>query len=266
MAPVSCCPGGFSAHILQKDSTASGVGISLPTKQGGYELALKGPLKTRFRFHEVDITHFKLGGGEIEYQSNDVSLVNQFVDLPGDVLADKRFDLVILGATVLYTTTSDNRCDIDRLLISQLIIGLQFVRSGGTLMVLLTHLERIMTAKVLYMLETISTQLSTWKPRRMHSKKPTFYAVAKGVGRGRPQTESLDEMLGQLKKLWYRLTLFGRRNLSLSDLDFVISTEDIRQGKNGFLDRLVTQGKQVWEVELRGLRDAMEHERGQGNV
>jgi hypothetical protein len=56
---------------------------------------------------------------------------------------------------------------------------------GGTVIIKLGQPEHHLTARVLWMLDMLSSRLVTYKPRTMHASKNMFYAVAFGVGKGR---------------------------------------------------------------------------------
>lgn len=96
------------------------------------------------------------------------------------------------------------------------------------------------TAQILYMLDILSSSLTTVKPQKMWAKRSSFYAVAKGVGLGR-QGDSLSdsEILFELKRVWHDMTFGG--------------DEDLRQGRDGILDRLVTWGKEVNQCQIDAL-------------
>lgn len=201
--------------------------------------------------HWADLARYWLGPeGEPRSQEG----AGEFSELPPSI-TDKAFDFVILGASVIYSDTSDNRSDIDRLLMAQLIIGLLATCQGGTIIVKLAHVERVMTAKVLYLLHILSTKLWAIKPMRQHSKQPTFYAVAQGVGNGK-QGGRVAEVVAELRKLWCCLTFEGELFMP-AQLDFVITTKDLREGKDGFLDRMVKISDAVCKVQAMGLQNTL---------
>jgi hypothetical protein len=177
--------------------------------------------------------------------------------LPFD--STKRFDVVLLDGHQLRRQPSARPGDWDRLLVSQIIIGLQAVKKGGTLVIKLADAEQVNTAKLLHMFDILSASLDTFKPRYMHATHGTFYAVMKGVGEGRGATR-LPGLVDSFKELWVDLTIGGAdgagRVLNEEDLDFIISTMEMRQAKN--LDRLIDMSRRVWEVQARalaGMRD-----------
>jgi hypothetical protein len=171
----------------------------------------------------------------------------------------KRFDVVLLDGHQLRKHPSARPGDWDRLLVSQIIIGLQAAKQGATLVIKLADAEQVDTAKLLHMLDILSASLETFKPRYMHGTRGTFYAVAKGVGEGRGAARLLS-LVDAFKELWVDLTIGGAdgagRALGEEDLHFIIGTAEVREAKH--LDRLVELGRQVWAVQARalaGLRD-----------
>lgn len=225
-------------------------------EQGGHPSHLEPHLSDRFETFWADLTNYHLwvcGGPEGDLRHSG------FVELPECVrLGRGLFDLVVLGGNHLRTNTSAASWDVDRLLISQLIIGLESVRLGGTIIMKLTHIERVSTAQILFMLDVLSSNVSTVKPRSQHVKRATFYAVAKGFG-SEEQEGSLKQVILELKKLWYELTFGGEggqgRFLGLTDLDFLITTEELRGGRDGYLNQLVTLSRNVCQVQIDGLND-----------
>ncbi|KAF7337909.1 hypothetical protein MVEN_02014100 [Mycena venus] len=215
---LGCYPGGFTSYILSKNSSAQGLGISSEIENGGHRFLL-----------------------EDRHRSS------------------KRFDIVLLDGHQLRRQPSARPGDWDRLLVSQIIIGLQAIKKGGTLVIKLADAEQINTAKLLHMFDVLSTSLETFKPRYMHANRGTFYVIVKGMGEGRGATR-LSTLVNSFKELWVDLTIGGAdgagRVLNDEDLDFIVSTMEVRQAKN--LDRLIDLSRRVWEVQARalaGLRD-----------
>jgi hypothetical protein len=140
------------------------------------------------------------------------------------------------------------------LLISQLIICLEAISMSGTIIMKLSKPERVVTAKLLYMLDVLSLSLATWKPVFIHATRPTFYVVAKGVGYGR-QGYQLPYLLHGLRVLWMELTYGGvtgtGRGMVPKDLDFIVNKRGL---KTFFGDRLQQLGQHVWFVQEESLR------------
>ena len=241
-----CCPGGFSSYILGKNLNSTGTGISLGVESGGHAFLLEEHLRPRLELKLADVTYYQLGLTTI----NDPRL-QPFPFHP----ESKTFDLVLLDGHPLRTSTSPTAWMGDRLLISQLIICLQAISMSGTIVMKLSKPERVVTAKLLYMLDILSLSLaSSWKPVFIHATRPTFYVVAKGVGYGR-QGCRLPSLLFGLKALWMELTYGGAkatgRAMNSKDLDFIVSKREL---KMSFRNRLQQLGQHVWLVQGESLK------------
>ncbi|TFK49425.1 hypothetical protein OE88DRAFT_1646448 [Heliocybe sulcata] len=244
---LGCCPGGFASYILQRNRLATGVGVSLPVERGGHKFGLQERLRSRFQIHFADITSFQ-------------QLSPFFIDHPRlspapPQMRPASFDLVLLDGHQLRTDTSDYAApwDMDRLLISQLILALQSVRTGGSIVFTLAHPERILTAKILYLLHVLSGDVIAIKPRTMHMTRGIFYAVALGVGKG-AKGRQMPEMIRGLQDIWAATTFGGEegkgRFIEGSELDFIIATEEL---ETSHLDWLISVGQPIWDVQAQWL-------------
>jgi hypothetical protein len=241
---MSCCPGGFSSYILSKNPNAYGVGLSLPESSGGHSFLLEEDLQPRLDLHLADVTTYQLG----PYHHPNLR------SLPPSLMIFT-FDLVLLDGHPLRIAEPDGLAPLnnvsDRLLISQLIIGLQSVSPFGTIVIKLSKPERPLTAKILYILDSISCELLTWKPVCMHATRPTFYAVAKGI-RYTPRHAMI---VHALRDLWVRLTFGGLhgttlpRRMTHQDLNSIVSPEEMVVYK----PRLVQLSQHLWDVQRQSL-------------
>jgi len=244
---VGCCPGGFSSYILNKNINSMGTGISLDVESGGHSFLLEEHLRPRLELKLADATYYQLGLFAI-----DDPRLQPFPFHPDS----RKFDMVLLDGHPLRTSTSSSsqKLNGDRLLISQLIICFQAISRSGTIIMKLSKPERVITAKLLYMLDVLSLSLTSWKPVFIHATRPTFYVVAKGVGYGR-QGSRLSEILYGLKALWMQLTYGGvhgsGRTLDVDDLDFIVSKSGLERT---FGNRLQQLGHHVWLVQEESLR------------
>ncbi|KAK7019487.1 hypothetical protein R3P38DRAFT_2973445 [Favolaschia claudopus] len=250
---LGCCPGGFTSYILSKNLDAQGLGISSEIENGGHRFLLEDRHRSRFKVHYADLSFYRLGPLPVSVSAPETT-AKSLSPLPFD--PSKRFDVVLLDGHQLHRQPPPGNWD--RLLVSQIIIGLQAAKKGGTLIIKLADAEHVNTAKLLYMFDIISASLETFKPRYMHATWSTFYAVVKGVGEGRGAAR-LPALVESFKELWVDLTLgfagaeSAGRVLVDEDLDFVVSTAEIREAKN--LDRLVDLNRRIWEIQAGALAD-----------
>jgi len=240
---LGCCPGGFSSYILAKNRTAKGLGISLDVADGGHRYLLEAYLRPRHDLHYTNLTLYQLGPTRI--------MREDLKDIPSDI-GNRTFDLALLDGHQLRTQQSAMPWDRHRLGISQMILALQAVKKGGTIIVKLSRPEYHYTARILYLLDHLSERLSAYKPRSIHASRGTFYAIAQGIG-GRAGMEKFSAILESFQSLWVELTYGGEgsgRFLADEDLDFIISVDDLIKT---YLDRLIELGRDAWEVQAEVL-------------
>jgi hypothetical protein len=171
--------------------------------------------------------------------------------LPFEV-RERKFDIVLLDGHFLRTQLGTQPWEGHRLIVSQLVIALQAVKRGGTIVMKLSVPERVITAKLLYMLDVLSLGLTAYKPRTIHSNRGTFYAIATGFGLG-IQGDWVESILHEFQQLWVEVS-FGDegsgRFLTSEDLDFIITVDEI---KTQYLTRLTELGRDPWRCQAEAL-------------
>ncbi|EIW83685.1 hypothetical protein CONPUDRAFT_49795, partial [Coniophora puteana RWD-64-598 SS2] len=249
---LGCCPGAFTTYVLKNNYRARGVGVSLPPENGGHLSGIRENYMKRFQLIYANVTFYQLGPSPI---ADDRRL--QDLPIPLQCLGDDdgvRYSLVLLDCHHLRKQVDYVNWDYYRIVVSQLILGLSAARDGGTIVMKLSNPQRDIPAKILYLLSTLSTRLVLHKPARMHANRGTFYAVAKGVGRG-AEGSRLGEIVGELRSLWVELTYGGTegtgRWMTSEDLNFIIKSEDL---VDVFADRLIKLARSVWATQLEGLK------------
>lgn len=164
--------------------------------------------------------------------------------LPFDSTAAS-FDLVILDGHCLHSRAFNKQMP-SMLLVTQLIIALQSVADGGTLFVKLSKPTRDATARVLWLLDTVSSKLETIKPRTIHGHRGTFYAVAKGIRKDR----NLAIFLGKLRQFQQIMIDNPEKDVN-NGWDQVIPLWIL---KETYIPRLIELATPVWEVQIEFLR------------
>ncbi len=139
-------PGGFSQFLIDLHPNAEVCGISLPPSSGGHEmlLNLEDP---RVKVQLLDITML---ASEMQISEKDTLKIPLEHPDAGNFRTDRpylseTFDLVICDGQVLRTHERleyRERVEAGRLFVSQLVIGLSRIRTGGAMVVLLHKLER----------------------------------------------------------------------------------------------------------------------------
>nr|VWO98130.1 Uncharacterized protein [Ganoderma boninense] len=255
---VACSPGGFSSYVLGKNKRARGIGISLPESKGGHAFLLEHEYMSRYEFIEKDILEYDLEPLDV---GGTFDTARKF---PGKLLG--RFPLVFMDGHALRTYQHPRLTELAQdewraahgsyrssLLIAQLIIGLESVTPGGTIITRLSHVECFPSAVILYLLDQLSEKLVLHKPRAMHMSRGTCYVVAKGVG-GVRCAKARRLYLAGLRKLLLELRHDGPdghgRMLAPGDLDFIATTDTIL---DEYLDRLIKLARGVWATQVEGL-------------
>lgn len=194
------------------------------------------------------MTYYQLGPSNLDRK--------RLQTIPFDIRA-RTFDLALLDGHNLRTQVHELPWDGIRLSLSQIILALQSVKQGGTIVIKLSRPENVYTVRILYMLDKLCSDLSTCKPRTMHSDRGSFYAVAKGLGLGEEGGRLLN-FLNTFQCLWLEATFGGEegrgRPITENDLDFIVKLEDLR---NHYLDRLIQLSRMVWRIQAVGIRNLL---------
>lgn len=173
-------PGGYTTSALKYNPTAKATDITLPPDNGGHEVLLNSSRSTVFY---LDITMFakEFGVGEVPSthpEHDSFSLERPFIN--------QEFDLVICDGQVLRThERAEYRepTEATRLTCSQLILTLQCIRYGGTIIILLHKIEALNTLELLYLFSQFSG-IEVFKPLKKHAMRKTFYLIAKNFQPG----------------------------------------------------------------------------------
>lgn len=213
-------------------------------EQGGHEFSLEYYHRKRYNLLSADLTYFELGS----FPKDSTRLQ----PLPS-YIASESFDVILLDGHQLRTQTSSMPWDRDRLLISQLIIALQSIKKGGTIVIKLPLPHRHSAARVLVLLRMLSSELVGWKPVAMHANRGQFYAVAKGIGNGE-MGSNVQQYIDGLGSLWSALTFGGEgeagRPMVPEDLDFIVSMDEVM---DHHLEWLKEYGDPFWRVQADAL-------------
>lgn len=125
-------------------------------------------------------------------------------------LINQRFDFVICDGQVLRTHMRPEyreRTEASRLTSAQLILALQRIRDGGTLVILWHKIESLDTMELLYIFSQFS-DIEVFKPLRKHAIRSTFDLIAKNV---QPSVESANVAVIAWKKAWWNATFGGQQ-------------------------------------------------------
>ncbi|KAG8707983.1 hypothetical protein FRC09_001514 [Ceratobasidium sp. 395] len=232
---------------MQTCPNATGIGISLPYEQGGHGLAISSELLSRIQVHISDLAQFDLAPVIPKPNS---TLASALATIP---FRPHTFDLVVCDGHHLRLNpdNADRPWNWNRLLVSQLLLGLRAVSSGGTLFLKLSHPEKPMGARILLALCRIAHPVRTIKPT-MHATRGTLYVIAQHI---RLDTEEYHALERALEKLWYTMSFEGEngygREISSEEEDTITSWEDVMstEGQNN----VVRLSAKVWHIQRNAL-------------
>jgi len=246
-----CASGGFTAYVLSANPAARGVGVTLPTEEGGHPWMLSSDIDNRFQLIWHNLLSYDLGPA------------SRRTLLGHDPFPffSRTFNLILLDGHRLRTqveTEFARGSEHERLLLGQFQIGLRCVMDGGTIVMKLSKVEDELTARVLVMLDKIANELYVHKPTSTHRNRASCYAIAKGVR----CNETLNGYVAALQELWYEMTYGGRegRGTSIPQeqmLEGLVPFDELTEETN--LDRLTALGTGAWKIQLDALR--MQHQK-----
>ncbi|KAK4101566.1 hypothetical protein N658DRAFT_48164 [Parathielavia hyrcaniae] len=205
-------PGGFSLAALSRNPAALLRGISLPPSQGGHEMLLRKrwsetdpDAQIYVSFRDITLLADELGTPASSIPSSHPDAASFSSDRP---FIEHEFDLVICDGQVLRTHERAEYRETNeatRLLTAQLVLALQRIRPGGTMVMLLHKADAWQNVLLMHTLTALASTVQLFKPLAGHRLRSSFYLVAKGV---RPDCDAAAEAVRQWKAKW-SLATFG---------------------------------------------------------
>ncbi|RYP26611.1 hypothetical protein DL767_007958 [Monosporascus sp. MG133] len=253
---MCAAPGGFLQTALEQNPEARAVAFSLPVSEGGHKLLLQPENNPNVTLKFMDITMLAADMGMPSIPTDHPDAGN-FVLLRQFDSSDKQealFDLVFCDGHVLRThprATYRETREVRRLKSTQLALGLEHLRPGGTMVVLLHKLEEWDTLSLLYCFSRFAT-VRTFKPRTGHATRSSFYMVATDIRSRGPEAQAA---IARWKALW-RIATFGSDEeyvAALHENDDDPRVEDVLEE---FGTGLVRLGRVVWDIQAKALEKA----------
>ncbi|KAG9119328.1 hypothetical protein FRC07_005690 [Ceratobasidium sp. 392] len=244
---IGCYPGGYSTYVMRMCPQATGMGISLSVEEGGYGVAIPPDLLPRIDLVTHDVMVYNLA-------PHLAKLSAPLSPLPFD---PHTFDFIICDAQYLRHNLDNIRrpWNWNRLLVSQILLGLRAVSMGGTMFIKLSHIERPFTARILLALCRVSNHVRTIKSKVVNASRGSFYALAQGV-----QTSSREykELVSGLERLWYILNFEGQgcgREITWAEQDHVTPWTEVMSPRG--IICIVRLGTRIWQTQKEGLKDML---------
>lgn len=240
-------PGGYTASALKYNPAAQAIGITLSPDKGGHSVLLKSPRSTVI-YHDITMYAKEFGIDEVPEAHPEKSSFN--LERP---LADQKFDLIFCDGQVLRTHERQahrEQTEANRLTSSQLILSLQHIRHGGTLIMLLHKIEALDTIELLYSFSKFS-QIDVFKPVRKHAIRSTFYLIAREV---QPGAESAVSAVTMWKRAWWNATFGGKEGTGARRLEF--DATYVHKIIDSFGIRFIQLARPVWQIQADALHRA----------
>ncbi|KAF8429042.1 hypothetical protein EV426DRAFT_206655 [Tirmania nivea] len=272
--PVRCldtsmAPGGFAQYFLSQNPRATVDGLSLPVESGGHSMLLQDANKTlgvRPRPQDKDVNiawtdvtlHplFLPQGKEYPEEFPDKPAfdgnqpLHPHLQSPPNKPSDRVYDIIISDGAYLriHAHAQLRHWEAGRLLVSQLILGLSFIKPGGSVLILLHHLENWNTFATVYNFSRIAN-IRLYKPEWAHAIRSSFYLIATKV---QPELDVCKAWVEELKRAWYAMTFGGEEGLG----GLVEAGEGLNVDKmlDEWGEEFVVLGENVWKRQRDALK------------
>ena len=256
-------PGDYTASVCKYSSQAHVSAITLPEGQGGYHVFVRHGSGTRVELMQADITMFAAEFGVTEIlPGSQLDAANFSFERP----FLKPFDLIFCDGHVARTQellSHSRATEASRLTCSQLIIAMQRIKSGGTLILLLHGADLYHNVKLIRFFDKIS-RLQLFKPVKGHAKKSSFYLVAKDM---QPGPKVAQTAVFKWKQIWKDAT-FPSTAAPTSDgshaqdeaeilLKQAEREKDSKELIGSFGERLIKLAEPLWETQKNALQALM---------
>ncbi|PKX90603.1 uncharacterized protein P174DRAFT_266753 [Aspergillus novofumigatus IBT 16806] len=246
---ICLAPGGYSATVLKYNPYAKVCGLSLPIDEGGHDVLLprwQTDHRVNIRFTDITMLAAEIGFPDLPLQ--DHPQASQFSnDSPFD---SRTFDIVFCDGQVLHThvRANDSKNEAFRLTSAQIIIALQKVKPGGTMVMLLHQAYSPHTIRLLESFNQFS-QISLFKPKVSHAHRTSFYLVAKYV---ESKSGAACQLLHHMRGVWSSHTVqqFG---VDLPEPYTGTMQRTLQELMESFGEKLVSLAEPLWELQIKAM-------------
>lgn len=248
---ICMAPGGYSSTVLKYNPCAKVCGLSLPIDQGGHDVLLPGWQKDKrvtIKFIDITMLAAEIGFPDLILQNHPQA--SKFSnDLP---FRGQTFDIVFCDGQVLHTHARAQgvKDEAPRLSSAQIIIALQRIKQGGTMVMLLHQAYGPHTVRLLEAFSHFS-QISLFKPTVSHKNRSSFYLVAKNLD---PKNERAYHLLQDLRRTWrmYTVQNFG---VDITEDDIGGDQKSLEHIMESFGETLISLAEPIWELQTTAMRE-----------
>jgi 23S rRNA U2552 (ribose-2'-O)-methylase RlmE/FtsJ len=237
-------PGGFLAAALELNPGAEARGFSLQSSKGGHKMLMPKDPNVTINFLDITMLAADMGVTHIPPEHPDAKnfLTRRF-------FRSQRFDLVVCDGQVLRTqerASYREAREARRLVTTQLAFGLERLKSGGTMVVLLHKAEVWPTVLLLKTFSMLSS-VQLFKSSRCHAIRSSFYMVATNIQSQQPAALSA---VGKWKEDW-KIATFGTEEECKEH--FTVDIKDEEALLQDFGPQLIKLGREIWGIQARAL-------------
>jgi len=240
-------PGGFLYAAMQYNHRASATAYSLPVEDGGHEVLFTDHQHVKVKLLDITMLAEDLSVDQIPEEHPDR---NNF--LPKEFFDERAFDMVFCDGQVLRhharAEYRENR-EARRLTVTQLALGLEHVKPGGTMIILLHKLEAVDTVELLRQFNHFSS-ITLFKPARCHAKRSSFYMVASNIQTEHPKVTMA---IHNWKCMWTVATFSSDEDYGRQVRRDNFFAEEIL---DDFGPELIRLGRNVWDIQAQALARA----------
>lgn len=208
--------------------------------------------------HFADITMLAAEYGVTDIREGHPDISNFSTERPW---AAKSFDLVFCDGQVLRThaphiASYRQEREAGRLTCCQLILAMQRIKPGGTLIVLLQKVEMWHTMRLLSMFDKIS-EVELFKSVTSHTTRGSFYLVAQNVQPHQPEAvAAIDEWKAAWKNATFPSCADEGNREQPDFVEAYVPNEEVPNLLASFGERLIELGEPVWQIQKNALEKA----------
>ena len=227
-------------------------GITLPVAQGGLMMHLEDTDRVTVENLDMNllISEFDVSISALPHNHPDTGKF-----LERTVFQNTTFDLILGDGNVLESFESDvPRKDKDfenlRLRLVQLVFGLKRIKTRGTFVLLLHHIDSYENLILLNKFGMFS-KVSIFKSKIHHASTSSFYLVAKDVESNHPVAK---RMVVEWKNLWLWKTFRGEGGIGETPRE--PTDAEVKHHLKTYGPRLIELGTPFWNLQADKLKNA----------
>lgn len=231
---LGCAPGGFSKWLLEHNSDAFGVGVTLPADKSRVDMDVRGtPMENLERY-------------KLEYA--DVTQIDQSTALLSSAAP---YNLIIAGA---FPTGQQVPVHIRQgLLLSQLLHIISHLEDGGSSVIVVNTKPRTWIAEVVEMLCSLFSSVNAVKSKELHATRSSCYLICTGF---HAVSEKIPIYMQQI-----RMVLDSTHEISLDDNGerCLCSSESWAELYTRAHAHMLELFEPIWKIQLEAIASEMRH-------